>query len=433
MDHPQDATQDVDLGVSPGVIQSPGAAGPDRDLTRRIFRAVLLCRTEGRMFSLILAAGVLLSVVIAYSLPAVYTSTTTVMPPDNPSPSSSLMSMLSTSVPGAAQGSGLLGVKTPSALYDEILASRTVQETLVKKFDLMGHYRSRLLEDACRHLAADTSIRENVKSSVVSISVKADSPKLASDLAQAYVSELNRVVTNDTTSDARREREFLEGRLKEVKKDLDESAIALGKFASKNKTIDVAFQSRATLESDFKLREEIIEARSQLAGLEQTYSKDNVRVLTARARLAALQQQMDKANGGTNTTAPSGNDPSYPSTEELPALGVTYSDLDRRLRMDEQVWEALTKQYEQSKVQEAKEIPTVRVLDPANLPQRKSGPARTVIVLFGTFLSFFAAVIAVNSIAFWEGLDPWDERKKFLKDIFGRKTAPQRRYPTHLE
>jgi uncharacterized protein involved in exopolysaccharide biosynthesis len=237
---------------------------------------------------------------------------------------------------------------------------------------------------------------------------------------------LNRVVTNDTTSDARREREFLEGRLKEVKKDLDESAIALGKFASKNKTIDVAFQSRATLESDFKLREEIVEARSQLAGLEQTYSKDNVRVLTARARLAALQQQMDKANVATDTSASKGNDPSYPSTEELPALGVTYSDLDRRLRIDEQVWEALTKQYEQSKVQEAKEIPTVRVLDTANLPQRKSGPARTAIVLFGAFISFFAAVIAVNSIAFWEGLDPWDERKKFLKDIFGRKTAPQR-------
>lgn len=426
IDHPQDATQDVDRGVLPGVIQSPGASGPDRDLTRRIFRAVLLCRTEGRLFSLILAAGVLLSVIIAFSLPAVYTSTTTVMPPDGPSPSSSLMSMLSTSVPGSAQGSALLGVKTPSALYDEILASRTVQETLVKQFDLMSHYRSRLLEDACKRLAQDTSIRENVKSSVVSISVKANNPKLASDLAQAYVSELNRVVTNDTTSDARREREFLEGRLKEVKKDLDESAIALGKFASKNKTIDVAFQSRATLESDFKLREAIVEARSQLAGLEQTYSKDNVRVLTARARLAALQQQMDKANGGTNTTAPSGNDPSYPSTEELPALGVTYSDLDRRLRMDEQVWEALTKQYEQSKVQEAKEIPTVRVLDPANLPQRKSGPARAVIVLFGAVLSFFAAVIAVNGIAFWEEMDPWDERKKFLKTFFGRTPPPQR-------
>jgi uncharacterized protein involved in exopolysaccharide biosynthesis len=393
-----------------------------------MIRTVRLCWMKRRMFSQIFLTGMLFAVLIAFARPKVYTSTTSVMPPDNASSNSGLLSMLSTSIPGTAQGSALLGVKTPSALYDEILASRTVRETLVKHFDLMRHYKSRLVEDACKRLAEDTAIREDTKSSVVSITVKADSPQLASDLANAYVAELNRIVTDDNTSDARRERVFLEGRLKEVKKDLDESAIALGKFASKNKTIDVTFQSRATLESEFKLREEIIEVRSELAGLEQTYSKDNVRVLTARARLAALQQQMDKANGGTNASGPNASDPSYPSAGEFPGLGVTYSDLDRRLLMDEQVWEALTKQYEQSKVQEAKEIPTVRVLDVANIPQRSSGPARTVIILFGAFLSFLAAIIAVKSIAIWEEMDPWDERKKLVTDIFGTTSTSQRWY-----
>ena len=426
MDHPQSATPDVDLGIPAGDIQSPGAAGPSGDLTRRIIRTIRLCWMKRRMFSVILGTGMLIAVLIAFILPPVYTSTTSLMPPDNASSNSGLMSMLSTAVQPTSQAGASLGVKAPSALYDLILASRTVRETLVKQFDLTHHYKSRLIEDACKRLADDTEIREDIKSGVVSISVKANSPQLASGLAQAYVSELNRVVTNNSTSDARRERVFLEGRLKEVKKDLDESAVALSEFSSKNKTIDVNFQSRATLESEFKLREEIIEARSELAGLEQTYSKDNVRVLTARARLATLQQQMDKASGGENEPGTNANAPSYPSTGEFPALGVTYSDLDRRLNMDEQVWEALTKQYEESKVQEAKEIPTVRVLDAANMPQRKSGPPRTVIVLFGTFLSFLAAIIAVKSIAFWEEMDPWDERKKLLTDIFGKTINPWR-------
>jgi uncharacterized protein involved in exopolysaccharide biosynthesis len=378
---------------------------------------------QRRMFSMILGTGILLAVIIAFALPSVYTSTTSVMPPDNASSNSGLMSMLSSAVPATSQAGASLGVKAPSALYDLILASRTVREALVKQFDLMHHYRSRLIEDACKRLAEDTSIREDVKSGVVWISVRADSPQLASDLAQTYVSELNRVLTNNSTSDGRRERVFLEGRLKEVKKDLDESAIALSKFSIKNKTIDVTFQSRATLESEFKLREEIVEARSELAGLEQTYSKDNVRVLTARAKLAALQQQMDKASGGANAPGPKANDSSYPSAGEFPALGVTYSDLDRRMVMDEQVWEALTKQYEESKVQEAKEIPTARVLDTANMPQRRSGPARTVIILFGAFLSFLAAIVAVTSIAFWEEMDPWDERKRLLTDIFGKRIS----------
>jgi len=375
------------------------------------------------MFSQILGFGTLLAVLIAYIIPAVYTSTTSVMPPDNASSSSGLMSLLSSTVPGGAQGGGLLGVKTPAALYDEILASRTVRESLVKQFDLMRHYKSRVIEDACKKLASDTAIRENVKSGVVLISVNADRPQLASDLAQAYVSELNRVVTNNSTSDARRERIFLEGRLKEVKKDLDESATALSKFSSKNKTINVDVQSKAMLESDFKLREDMVKARSDLAGLEQTYSKDNVKVLAARAQIAALQQQMDQQLAGTNANGPNGNAPSYPSVGELPALGVTYLDLDRNVRVDEQLWEALTKQYEESKVQEAKEIPTVRVLDEANLPQRRSGPARTAIIVFGAFLSFLAAIIAVKSAAFWEEMDPWDERKKLVKDIFSKKST----------
>jgi uncharacterized protein involved in exopolysaccharide biosynthesis len=427
MDHPQIATQDVDIGIPAGEIQSAGAAEPGEDLTQRIIRTVRLCWMKRRMFALILGGGVLLALVIAISLPAVYTSTTSVMPPDNGSSSSSLLSLLSTSVPGAAQGGALLGVKTPSALYDEILTSRTTQEALVKQFDLMHQYKSRFMDDACKRLAADTAIREDVKSGVVSISVKAHSPQLATNLAQAYVSELNRVLTDNSTSDARRERVFLEGRLKEVKKDLDDSSMALSKFASKSKTIDVTYQPRATLESELKLREEMIDARSELAGLEQTYSKDNVRVLTARARLAALQQQIDKANGGASAPGPNTRDSSYPSTGDFPALGVTYSDLDRNVRVDEQLWEALTKQYEESKVQEAKEIPTVRVLDVANLPERRSGPARIVIALFGAFLSFLAAVIAVKCTAVWEEIDPGDERKKLVRDIFGKTPSSQHR------
>jgi uncharacterized protein involved in exopolysaccharide biosynthesis len=377
------------------------------------------------MFSLILGAGVLLALVIAFALPAVYTSTTSVMPPDNAASGSSLLSMLSSTVPGAAQSGAMLGVKTPSALYEEILTSRTTQEALVKQFDLMRQYKSRFIADACKRLAAHTAIREDVKSGVVSISVNAHSPQLASNLAQAYVSELNRVLTESSTSDARRERVFLEGRLKEVKKDLDDSSMALSKFASKNRTIDVTYQPRATLESELKLREEMIDARSELAGLEQTYSKDNVKVLTARARLAALQQQIDKASGGASAPGPNKSDSSYPSTGDFPALGVTYSDLDRNVRVDEQLWEALTKQYEESKVQEAKEIPTVRVLDVANFPERESGPARITIALFGAFLSLLAAVIAVKSIAVWEEIDPDDERKKLVRDILGKTPASQ--------
>ena len=94
------------------------------------------------------------------------------------------------------------------------------------------------------------------------------------------------------------------------------------------------------------------------------YSDDNVRVREARARIDELQSQLRKMGsiGGIADGADHKADQLYPSIRELPILGVTYSDLYRQMAMQESIYETLTKQYELAKVEEAKEIPTVKVL-----------------------------------------------------------------------
>jgi hypothetical protein len=91
--------------------------------------------------------------------------------------------------------------------------------------------------------------------------------------------------------------------------------------------------------------------------------------------------------------------------------------LNRKVLVEELLWEALTKQYETAKVQEAKEIPTVRVLDVANVPQRKSSPARSEIVILGAMLSLFVVCISVLAMSPWEEMDAQDERKKLVTEI----------------
>ena len=125
------------------------------------------------------------------------------------------------------------------------------------------------------------------------------------------------------------------------------------------------------------------------------------------------------------------NGSTYPSVSELPALALTYSDLERKVRVEEVLWDSLTQQYEYAKVQEAKEIPTVRVLDAANLPQRKSGPARLSIVISGMVLFHFFATCYVLALSFWEGLNADDDRKKLLTEI-GRTMWVSRRTITHV-
>ena len=406
--------------------ESITTSDPHEDFSSRIIHLLQRCWVRRRMAFGILATGILVSLLYALSLPNMYTSTTTLMPSDSVSSSSNLMSLLSSAGPAASIGSSALGVKTPGAIFVGIMGSRTVQESLVKQFDLVHHYKVPLIEDACKRLEADSQIVEDVKSGIISIRVNARNPMLASNIAQGYVEELNRVVTNNSTSAVRRERIFLEERLKGIKLDLDDSAKALSQFSTKSRTIDIPSQGRAMVDSGLRLQDQMVLARSELAGLRQSYSEDNVRIRAARARIAELQRQIDKTMGTSEEPRLDANDSAYPSVSELPALGLTYSDFDRRMRIEEALWDTLTRQYEAARVQEAKEIPTVRVLDVANVPQRKSSPARGKIVLSGAMLSLLIAYIIVITTSWWEHIDSHDERKRSVAAVVNAIQHPQR-------
>jgi uncharacterized protein involved in exopolysaccharide biosynthesis len=376
----------------------------------------------------IVVGGTLLSVLYAFLLPVMYTSTTSLMPPGNTSSNSNLMGLLSSANSVTSVGSAMLGAKTPGALFSGIMGSREVQDSLVRRFDLVRYYKVRFPEDACKHLADDSNIIENTRTGIISISVTDKDPVLASNIAQGYVEELNRVVTNNSTSAAHRERVFLEERLKEIKQDLDTSSKVLSQFSTKNRTIDVPLQAKAMMEAGLKLQADLSVARSDLAGLRQAYSEDNIRVRTASAHVEELQRQMDKITGSSqvNSQESNTNQSAYPSLEALPELGLTYADLERKVVVEEALWEALTKQYEAAKVQEAKEIPTVQVLDVANIPRHKSAPARLSIVISGMLMFLSIAICFVLVSAFWGRLDAQDDRKQFLTEIVDTTLNPRR-------
>ncbi len=418
MDDPQSATRSLEPWAQGNDVESARDEEMGEALSLRITQLLRLLWERRKTVFRILAAGILLSFIYAISRHNMYTSTTTLMAPDNSSsPSSNLLSLLSSAGPAASMGSAALGVKTPGATFIGILGSRSVQESMVARFDLVHYYKKKYIDDACKQLAAATAIHEEPKSGIITISVTANDPVLASKIAQGYVEELDRVVTHNSTSAARRERIFLEDRLKEIKQDLDDSAKALSQFSAKNKTFDLAIQGKAMVDSGAKIQEQMVYARSELAALQQIYSEDNVRVRIAHARIAELQSQMGSVMGSKDGDKNDESGSSYPSISELPALGVTYSDLARRVHVEEALWEVLTRQYETARVQEAKEIPTVRILDAANVPQHKTSPIRSVIMIFGTMLSFVAACIIVLADSFWRGMDELDERKKLVTDI----------------
>jgi len=240
-------------------------------------------------------------------------------------------------------------------------------------------------------------------------------------MGQAYVEELNRLVAELSTSSARRERIFLEGRLQAVNQDLEGAERDFSQFASKNTAIDVKEQGKAMVEAAALLQGQLIAAQSQYEGLREIYTDNNPRVRTVKARIDELQRQLEKLGGkGESATTVSGQpgDSMYPSIRKLPLLGVTYADLYRRTKIQEAVLETLTKEYEMAKVQEVKEIPTVKVLDVANIPDKKSFPPRLLVIFLGTFLAFSFGMLFVLGSASWEAIDVQDPGKKFASEVW---------------
>jgi capsule polysaccharide export protein KpsE/RkpR len=356
--------------------------------------------------------GLIFSIVLAFRI-CKYPATVQLMPPD----SSSSGGLAQLALPGILKSPGLaglagmagdlLGAKSTGALFIKVLQSRTVEDDLVNRFDLRKHYHTPLWERARDKLESNSVIAEDKKSGVISITVRDRDPKFAAALAGAYVEALDHVMSQVSTSAARRERIFIEQRLGEEKKALDDAEQKFSRFSSNNMTLNVPEQTRVMVEASARLQGELIAARSELEGLQQVYTPENTRVKTVQARVDELERALARLNTGNAATASSSSSP-YPSIKNLPLVGVAWTDLYRSTKIHETVYELLTEQYEVARIQEARELPTVKVLDQAAVPETRH-PSIPVVAVAGALISIFLACIGLllqRWAASWDADDP---------------------------
>ena len=417
--------------IEPSEKDFPGMPAPPEtpEASENTVVLLRLLWAQRGLLSRVALYSMLASMLLAFLIPARYESTARLMPPDN-QPALGLATAaaaMSGSAGGLAGIAGdVMGLKSTSDVFVGILTSRTVQDKLIQQFDLKKLYWDRRMEDARKELAGRTGIGADRRSQIITITVTDHDPKRAAAMAQAYVEELNRLVADLSTSSARRERIFLEGRLQAVNGDLESAEKDFSQFASKNTAIDVKEQGKAMVEAAAVLEGQLIGAESEYEGLRQIYSDNNVRVRTVKARINELQHQLEKLGGKGESTTTVSTEPSgsmYPSIRKLPLLGVAYADLYRRTKIQEAVLETLTKEYEMAKVQEVKEIPTVKVLDAPIVPDKKSFPPRLLIIFLGTFLGLAFAAVWVFGNEAWRGTDAGDPRKAFAQEVFTTVSA----------
>jgi capsule polysaccharide export protein KpsE/RkpR len=381
-----------------------------------------------------------LSLIIAFVIPKRYESTARIMPPENSNSGAAMLAALAGRSLGGLDGLGslaasFLGAHSTSALFVDLLRSSTVTGDLIDRFGLQKAYHKRYRVDTAKYLARHTSIGDDKKSGVITVTVNDTDPRRARDLAQGYLDELNMLVNRTSTSSAHRERMFIERRLDAVKNDLEAAQQALSDFSSTHATVDIHEQTRAMVDAGAKIEGELIATQGELDSLRQIYGDSNVRVRSAEARIADLNRVLTKM-GGTSAQLPTAGasdenksmaEELYPPLRQLPRLAVPYADLYRTVKVQETVFELLTQQYEIARIQEAKDIPVVSVIDSPGIPEKKSSPPRLLLALVLTLLVTGATAGGLLFEYRWARVDPADPRRQLAEAMLSDLRAGIRR------
>jgi len=419
---------DVATGIQP---QTPTALSAEEAAPADWVINLSLLWDSRRTLLRVAGISLIASLAIAFLIPKRYESTARIMPPENASAGTAMFAALAGRGLEGVGGlvASLLGGRTSSALFVDLLRSGTVADHLIERFQLQHAYHKRYRVDTAKYLARHTAIVDDKKSGIITLTVTDSDPQRARDLAQGYLDELNQLVNRTSTSSAHRERVFVEERLHSVQAELEQAQLTLSDFSSTHATIDIREQTHAMVDAGAKLQGELIATQGELDSLRQIYGDGNVRVRAAEARAANLKQELMKMAGSSAElpsqdspspaagSSPDSSDALYPALRQLPRLAVPYADLYRKVKVQEAVYELLTQQYEIARIQEAKDIPVVNVIDSPGIPEKKSFPPRLLLALL---LTLVATGMTAGFLLFkrqWDSVSASDPRRVLARDV----------------
>jgi uncharacterized protein involved in exopolysaccharide biosynthesis len=342
--------------------------------------ATTLCRRKNTVAKFTIL-GTLIAVIVSLLLPVRYTGTTVILPPQQ---GQSLANMVMGQL-GALDGLGKdLGMKSPVDLYTAMLKSESVQNGLIEKFNLKALYRKKTMMDTRKELESRTTLSPMRTQGVIKVSVEDSDPRRAADLANEYVEQLHTLNQRMVLGENSQRRIFFEEQLRRTKDDLTMAEQKMKQTQERTGLLQLDAQSRGAIQTVATLKAQIAGKEVQLHAMSSFATGQNPELVIAEQQLVALREQLAKVLRNRNA---SGDDLEIP-TSKVPEAGLAYLRAYRDLRYQEAMYEIMARQYEAARLDEAKSVNFSQVLDPATVPERKSSPKRSLIVLCAFLASF---------------------------------------------
>jgi capsule polysaccharide export protein KpsE/RkpR len=369
-------------------VEKPGLDGEPKDEPGPSLVDVLVWIGRGkRVIAVATMVGLAASLAVAFMLRPVYTARTTLLPPITPQQGGSAAAMAALGALGGVAGG--LGAKTADELYVALLRSDSVWRALDERFNLRQHYEAGTHEALRRALPNYVRVSSDKKSGIITVEVDDKDAKFAADLANAHVGEVTRVLGRLALSEAQQRRAFFELQLRKTKDDLVKAETELRLVQEKSGVIALDKQAEALIGGVAQMRASVAEREVRLKVLRTGATAQNPDVIRLVSELGALRSElarMESSRGSSSSEIPVG---------KLPEAAVAYVRARRELKMQETLMEAMLRQFELAKMDEAKEGPLLQQVDPAMPPDYRSKPSRLLVALAGTLVALAGSALLV--------------------------------------
>jgi tyrosine-protein kinase Etk/Wzc len=322
-------------------------------------------KARRRGIAVLVASATIVVTVISFLLPAWYRAEAELLPPSQDETGVGLSSML--------RGVGVPGVKiptevSPADVFLVVLGSRRINEQIVQRFNLKALYKKKLMDDALKELRGHTRFKLTGGGSI-QISVEDRNRQRAANMANAYVELLDRFNRETRMTKGRRARLFIESRLEENKQELKSAEERLAQYQTRNKTVALTTEMSSAVReaSELYARKAAVQVR---LGVIRNFSSGSEEEIQLVQELNQLERQM----------------------RALPETGLELARLVRDVKALEQVYGLLTAQYEDARIDEARDVVTVESLDVATPPERKARPRRGLMIAAAFIMSLVVGV-----------------------------------------
>lgn len=338
-----------------------------------------------------------LTAIVSLLLPQEWKSSTTLVPPEEEFDQLGLGMLLNSTMPLNIGGLG--GQQPSSERLVTLIKSRRVLGAMVDRFGLVAEYGAPYREQAIDML--DDHIEEELgRDGTLKVEVRASSPELSAQLANALAQELDAVNREYKQRQARALRAFLETRMVLVRDEMEKGGRELQHFQEEYGLVDLGSQTTAAVEVVKNVVLAQVEAEVKMGVLRQQLAAGHEERWLAEAEVGELEKQLKTITGDVETTTDTAAARIHqqalgPQLRALPELGFQYTKLDLDLKVKEEIIRFLGTKLEEAKYKEALNTPTLQVLDEATPPKIRSAPRRALMVLLGTACSLvLSAVLA---------------------------------------